>query len=57
MTKSKRQKDNLSKIDRNIDYNLEDGIHLIKELTNTKFDETIDIIGPGPAELLNYLFK
>ncbi len=43
MKKSRRQRENLAKVDRNIDYNLEDGIHLVKELTNTKFDETIDI--------------
>ena len=43
MIKSKRYADNLSKVDRNKDYSLEEGVQLIKDLTSTKFDETIDI--------------
>ena len=43
MNKSKRYADNLSKVDRNKDYSLEEGVQLIKELTGTKFDESIDI--------------
>ena len=43
MIKSNRYADNLSKVDRNKDYSLEEGVQLIKDLTGTKFDESIDI--------------
>jgi len=41
--RSKRYKNNLEKYDETKIYSLEEGIDLIKETSNIKFDETIDI--------------
>tara|TARA_B100001996_G_scaffold276728_1_gene217364 strand:+ start:423 stop:1115 length:693 start_codon:yes stop_codon:yes gene_type:complete len=41
--RSKRYKDNIEKYDETKIYSLGDGIDLIKETSNIKFDETIDI--------------
>jgi len=41
--RSKRYKNNLEKYDETKVYSLEEGIDLIKETSNIKFDETIDI--------------
>ena len=43
MKRSKRYQKSLEKIDRNKEYSVEDAIKLIKEATNAKFDETIEI--------------
>ena len=41
--RSKRYKNNLEKCDETKIYSLEEGIELIKETSNTKFDETVDV--------------
>ncbi|MEC7735050.1 MAG: 50S ribosomal protein L1 [Pseudomonadota bacterium] len=41
--RSKRYKNNLEKYDESKIYSLEEGIELIKETSNIKFDETLDI--------------
>ena len=41
--RSKRYKNNLEKYDETKIYSLEEGIELIKETSNTKFDETVDV--------------
>jgi len=41
--RSKRYKNNLEKYDESKIYSLEEGVELIKETSNIKFDETIDI--------------
>jgi large subunit ribosomal protein L1 len=43
MKRSKRYKDELKKIDFNKQYNVADAIKLVKEVSNTKFDSTIDV--------------
>lgn len=40
---TKKQKEALSKIDKNKAYSIEEGSALVKEITNTKFDASIDI--------------
>src|SRR5210317_1189935 len=40
---TKKQKEALSKIDKNKVYSLSEGSALVKEITNTKFDSSIDI--------------
>ncbi len=40
---TKKQKEALSKIDKNKLYSLQEGSALVKEITNTKFDASIDI--------------
>ncbi len=41
--KTKRMNELLSKVDRTIAYDLDEAIKLIKELSNAKFDETVEI--------------
>ena len=40
---SKRHKENLSGVDRTLDYDLKDAISLIKSLSVVKFDESVDL--------------
>jgi len=40
---TKKQKEALSKIDKNKVYSLSEGSALVKEITNTKFDASVDI--------------
>ena len=40
---SKRHKENLSGVDRTLDYDLKDAISLIKSLGAVKFDESVDL--------------
>ena len=40
---TKKQKEALSKIDKNKVYSLSEGSVLVKEITNTKFDASVDI--------------
>ena len=40
---TKKQKEALSKIDKNKVYSLQEGSALVKEITNTKFDASVDI--------------
>lgn len=43
MKKSKRYIENLDKVDRDIEYGLEDAASLLKSFSKTKFDESIEI--------------
>lgn len=40
---TKRQKLFAEKVDRSTPYSIEDGLNLLKELSNAKFDETVDV--------------
>lgn len=41
---SRRHLDNKKKVDRNVKYSLEDGVALLKQIKDTKFDESIEIV-------------
>ena len=43
MTSSRRHIENLDKIDRNKEYDLDEAVVLLVESSHTKFDETIEI--------------
>ena len=43
MSMSKRHKKNLSTCDRNLEYDLKDAVVLMKSLSSTKFDESVDM--------------
>lgn len=43
MKRSKRYKELLQKVDSSKAYGLEDAINLVKELSNSKFDETVEV--------------
>ncbi|MFQ6617337.1 MAG: 50S ribosomal protein L1 [Fidelibacterota bacterium] len=43
MRRSRRYRESLAKVDRNKEYNVEEGIKLVKELSNSKFDESFEI--------------
>ena len=43
MSMSKRHKENLSNCDRNLEYGLNDAVSLMKSLSSTKFDESVDV--------------
>lgn len=43
MKVSKRVKNNLSKVDKKKEYKLSEAVALVKELANTKFDESVDV--------------
>ena len=43
MKRSKRYKANITNIDRNKGYEIEEGVKLLKEAANTKFDESVDV--------------
>jgi len=43
MSVSKRHKENLSTCDRDLEYPLNDAVSLIKSLSHTKFDESVDM--------------
>ena len=43
MNIGKRHKENLSNCDRNLEYELSDAVSLMKGLSTTKFDESVDV--------------
>ena len=43
MSMSKRHKENLSNCDRNLEYELNEAVSLMKSLPSTKFDESVDL--------------
>ena len=54
---SKKQKEARSKVDPKKIYNLEEASNLVKEITNTKFDASIDLairLGVDPKKLIRW---
>ena len=43
MKRSKRYRESISKIDRDIEYAVEEGVKLLKDVSTAKFDETVEI--------------